>query len=91
MWDWVKLAEGFGGVGYEVTTNQELSHVLGELRKGSPAPVAPSGPCTDDPQASGCCQFAQGEPTSRRSTFTLVAVRNVCADLPSNTKWKLGS
>lgn len=31
LWDYVKLAEGFGGKGYAVTTNAELSGVLAEL------------------------------------------------------------
>ena len=31
LWDYVKLAEGFGGKGYAVTTNAELSSVLAEL------------------------------------------------------------
>ncbi len=33
IWDWTKLAEGFGGVGYTVTTNAELAEVLGQLEK----------------------------------------------------------
>lgn len=38
IWDYVKLAEGFGGRGFAVSTNAELSRVLGEL--GAP-PVNP--------------------------------------------------
>lgn len=30
-----------------------------------------------------------GSSVTRPSTFTLVAVRNVCKDLPGNTRWKL--
>lgn len=88
LWDWKKLAEGFGGVGYEVTTNEELNDVLEILKKGSPNPPVPTGPCSDE-STTGCCDFGEVSQTKRRSTFTLVAVRNVCKDLPSNTKWKL--
>lgn len=89
LMDWKALAKGFGGVGYEVTTNQELAELLAELKKGSPPPTIPTGPCTDDKTGdTACCEF-EGNPSPRRSTFTLVAVRNVCKDLPSNTKWKM--
>lgn len=89
LWDWKKLAEGFGGVGYEVTTNEELEAVLNTLKQGSPQPARPHGPCSG---ASGtnCCEFDDGgSPAPSPSTFTLVAVRNVCKDLPSNTRWKM--
>ena len=36
IWDYVKLAEGFGGRGFAVNTNAELSDVLAQL---TPAPV----------------------------------------------------
>lgn len=89
LWDWVKLAEGFGGVGYEVTTNAELTAVLEKLREEDyPDPAIPSGPCATG-TGSGCCDFAGTTPTAGKSTFTLVAVRNVCKDLPSNVRWKL--
>jgi TPP-dependent 2-oxoacid decarboxylase len=88
LWDWTSLAKGFGGVGYEVTTNDELNNVLEILKKGSPDSTIPNGPCSTDPSASGCCDFSDS-PAERRSTFTLVAVHNVCRDLPSNTKWKV--
>ncbi|WAC75102.1 thiamine pyrophosphate-binding protein [Roseateles sp. SL47] len=90
LWQWVKLAEGFGGVGYEVTTNAELADVLEKIKAGPPQPAQPNGPCSGSP-APGCCTFApDATPDVRPSTFTLVAVRNVCNDLPSNTRWKLG-
>lgn len=85
LWNWKALAEGFGGVGYEVRTNAELAEVLAILREGSPK----AGPQDDPGAASGGCSFDTGA-AQRRSTFTLVAVRNVCKDLPSNTRWKLG-
>ena len=88
LWDWQKLAAGFGGVGYEVTTNEELKKVLKTLKQGSPKAGTASGPCVDA-NSKGCCQFADNQQHPGRSTFTLVAVRNVCKDLPSNTKWKL--
>ncbi|MCF6300927.1 MAG: thiamine pyrophosphate-dependent enzyme [Proteobacteria bacterium] len=88
LWDWKKLAEGFGGIGYEVTTNEELNQVLKTLKDGSPKATTATGPCTEV-SSSGCCDFDGNTPAKRRSTFTLVAVRNVCKDLPSNTKWKL--
>lgn len=90
LWDWKKLAEGFGGIGYEVTTNQELADVLRIIGKGSPPPVKAHGPC-DGGGSTQCCDFADEiAPPPRRSTFTLVAVRSACRDLPSNTRWKLG-
>ncbi|MBV8036128.1 thiamine pyrophosphate-binding protein [Roseateles sp.] len=90
LWQWQKLAEGFGGVGYEVSTNAELASVLEKIKAGSPPPAQPSGPCSGK-AGPGCCDFApDAAPQTRRSTFTLVAVRNVCDDLPSNTRWKLG-
>jgi TPP-dependent 2-oxoacid decarboxylase len=88
LWDWKKIAEGFGGIGYEVTSNEELSATLAEIRKNSASPTIPSGPCADK-SSTGCCEFHASDEPVRRSTFTLVAVRNVCKDLPSNTKWKL--
>ncbi|MBR9920892.1 MAG: hypothetical protein GYB31_08630 [Bacteroidetes bacterium] len=89
LMDWKALAKGFGGVGYEVTTNEELANLIEDLKKGSPPPAVPSGPCGGKEGSSdGCCEF-DGKPAQRKSTFTLVAVRNVCNDLPSNTKWKL--
>ncbi len=89
LMDWKALAKGYGGVGYEVTTNKELADLLVDLKKGSPQATIPTGPCTNSNEgAEGCCDF-EGSSTSRRSTFTLVAVRNACKDLPSNTKWKL--
>ncbi|MDE5422677.1 thiamine pyrophosphate-dependent enzyme [Ancylomarina sp. DW003] len=91
LWDWKKLAEGFGGVGYEVTTNQELSDVLAQI-KTPPAPATPSGPCSNSTHEAGCCEFdANWNDPVRKSTFTLIAVRNVCKDLPSNTKWKFST
>ncbi len=88
LWNWVKLAEGFGGVGYEVTTNAELADVLTKLRAGSPPPATLKGPCSSG-SSDGCCPFdGGGSPAPSPSTFTLVAVRNVCRDLPSNTRWK---
>jgi indolepyruvate decarboxylase len=36
IWDYVKLAEGFGGVGYVVQTNDELTRVLGTIYSGAP-------------------------------------------------------
>jgi len=89
LMDWVSLAKGFGGVGYEVTTNEELANVIEILKQGSPPAPTPVGPCTPSSKIKDqCCDF-EGSSTDRRSTFTLVAVRNVCNDLPSNTKWKL--
>ena len=85
LWDWVALAKGFGGVGYEVTSNAELAEVIGKIKAGSPPPPPAGGAC-----ATGCCTFDDGTQPAPRSTFTLVAVRNVCKDLPSNTRWKLG-
>jgi len=88
LWNWTALAEGFGGVGYEVTTNQELEQVIAKIKAGSPPPARSSGPCATG--GTGCCDFEDdGTPQVRKSTFTLVAVRNVCNDLPSNTRWKL--
>lgn len=91
LWNWVKLAEGFGGVGYEVTTNAELEQVIEKIKAASPPPAQPCGPCAKDTKSdSGCCDFDdEGNLPVRKSTFTLVAVRNVCSDLPSNTRWKL--
>jgi thiamine pyrophosphate-dependent acetolactate synthase large subunit-like protein len=43
IWDYVKLAEGFGGQGFAVTTNAELSAVLAQL--ASP----PTNPITGKP------------------------------------------
>ncbi|MEM7218375.1 MAG: thiamine pyrophosphate-binding protein [Pseudomonadota bacterium] len=43
IWDYVKLAEGFGGVGYSVTTNAELREVLARLNS------APENPVTKQP------------------------------------------
>ncbi|MDC8756921.1 thiamine pyrophosphate-binding protein [Janthinobacterium fluminis] len=88
LWDWKALAQGFGGVGYEVTTNEELTAVLQIIKEGSPPPRVPTGPCADG-SGTGCAEFDGGPPPPRRSTFTLVAVRNVSTDLPSNTRWKL--
>ncbi len=87
LWDWIKLAEGFGGVGYDVSTNEELREVLKKI-KNAPRPATPTGPCVEG-SSDGCCEFEPHEEEVRRSTFTLVAVRNVCKDLPSNTKWKM--
>jgi len=39
IWDYVKLAEGFGGVGFAVQTNAELAAVLQRLKQ--PAPLNP--------------------------------------------------
>lgn len=89
LWNWPALAQGFGGVGYEVTTNEELAQVIAKIKAGSPPPAQPSGPCTSGSGGTGCCDFAGGPPAPRSSTFTLVAVRNVCNDLPSNTRWKV--
>lgn len=94
LWSWQKLAEGFGGVGYEVTTNDELRAVLETLKQGSPDRPAPTGPCAGQQSGDkGCCDFdddtAEGDASATPKTFTLIAVRNVCNDLPSNTKWKL--
>lgn len=93
LWNWKSLAAGFGGVGYDVTTNAELRSVLADLKKGSPDRQPPSGPCSGPSTTSeGCCHFdddeARGEGEAAK-TFTLIAVRNVCDDIPSNTKWKL--
>jgi TPP-dependent 2-oxoacid decarboxylase len=92
LWDWPSLAKGFGGVGYEVVTNKDLQDVLTTLRTTTPPPAQPHGPCTGASQGDGCPQFEHGgaKPPSP-STFTLVAVRNVGRDLPSNTRWKLKS
>lgn len=87
LWDWKALAKGFGGVGYEVTTNQQLADVLNELKAGSPPPATASGPCVSS--GDRCCEFEGGSSADRRSTFTLIAVHNVCQDMPSNTRWKL--
>ena len=38
IWDYVKLAEGFGGKGYSVKTNAELKHLMQELKNGT-API----------------------------------------------------
>ncbi|WP_085316810.1 thiamine pyrophosphate-binding protein [Derxia lacustris] len=90
LWNWRALAAGFGGVGYEVTTNAELQQVLAELRERRPDPVPAHGPCSGSAAGPGCCDFAPAAGVQpRRSTFTLVAVRNVCNDLPSNMRWKL--
>ncbi|MEE9927362.1 thiamine pyrophosphate-binding protein [Microvirgula aerodenitrificans] len=90
LWDWPSLARGFGGVGYEVVSNQQLQDVLATLRTSTPPPALPHGPCTGGTSGDGCPQFEHGgaRPPSP-STFTLVAVRNVGRDLPSNTRWKL--
>lgn len=93
LWDWPALAAGLGGVGYEVTTNGELTSLLTTLKNGSPARRAPTGPCTGQGASdTGCCHFDDDGSFSYGSdakTFTLIAVRNVCDDIPSNTKWKL--
>ncbi len=90
LWNWTDLARGFGGVGYEVTTNAELAEVVEVLKAGSPPAPTPSGPCADHSDGSGCCDYSPGlAPPPGASTFTLVAVHNVCADLPSNTRWKI--
>ena len=39
IWDYVKLAEGFGGVGYKVRTNAELGAVIAQL---SDIPINPN-------------------------------------------------
>ena len=39
IWDYVKLAEGFGGRGYSVQTNGELAEVLAEIREPAVNPV----------------------------------------------------
>ena len=39
IWDYVKIAEGFGGAGHLVTTNAELSVVLGRLQTRPINPV----------------------------------------------------
>jgi indolepyruvate decarboxylase len=39
IWDYVKLAEGFGGQGYAVSTNAELSAVLQQIAKPPVNPV----------------------------------------------------
>ena len=39
IWDYVKLAEGFGGRGYSVQTNGELAEVLAEIREPAINPV----------------------------------------------------
>jgi len=39
IWDYVKLAEGFGGIGHAVETNAELSDVLEQLRKPALSPA----------------------------------------------------
>jgi TPP-dependent 2-oxoacid decarboxylase len=57
IWDWVKLAEGFGGVGYVVNTNQELATVLTQIGANT-------------------------------NTFSLVAVKVPCKDIPCNMTWK---
>lgn len=87
LWDWTALARGFGGVGYEVSTNAELTAVLEKIKAGSPPGPQPHGPGISG--GSGGCTFGGGAPLAPHSTFTLVAVRNVCRDLPSNTRWKL--
>lgn len=87
LWDWKAIARGFGGVGYEVTTNQELAEVLTKLKQGSPPPATPAGPDVQD-NSDTCCEFSTQHTSDRRSTFTLIAVHNVCKDLPSNVKWK---
>ncbi|MDD9937281.1 MAG: thiamine pyrophosphate-binding protein [Myxococcales bacterium] len=90
LWNWEKLAEGLGGVGREVTTNAELSAVLAELLEGPPDPRTPTGPCTERSTDEGCCDFEPSlAPATRASTFTLIAVRNRCDDIPSNTRWKV--
>ena len=43
IWDYVKLAEGFGGLGFAVTTNAELSAVLAQLG------YSPTNPVTGKP------------------------------------------
>ena len=43
IWDYVKLAEGFGGRGYKVETNAELTAVLHQLNE------VPNGPATGEP------------------------------------------
>ena len=43
IWDYVKLAEGFGGVGHKVTTNAELETVLESLHD------VPINPVTNQP------------------------------------------
>ena len=91
LWDWRALAAGLGGVGFDVTTNDELSEVFRQLQAGSPPPTPAHGPCAQGTGA-GCCDFGPSlVPTTRRSTFTLVAVHNVCDNIPSNTRWKLES
>lgn len=86
LWDWKALAKGFGGIGYEVTSNQELADVLNKLKTGSPPPATASRTGTD---SKSCCEFEDESSANRRSTFTLIAVHNVCRDMPSNTRWKL--
>ncbi|PCE24725.1 thiamine pyrophosphate-binding protein [Burkholderia ubonensis] len=44
IWDYVKLAEGFGGVGYLARTNEELSTVLDKIHGG-----IPTNPTTGQP------------------------------------------
>ena len=39
IWDYVKLAEGFGGRGYKVETNEELTAVLAEIRESADIPT----------------------------------------------------
>lgn len=43
IWDYVKLAEGFGGRGYKVETNAELSKVLTDIKN------VPTNPVTGEP------------------------------------------
>jgi len=45
IWDYVKLAEGFGGRGFFVETNDQLAAVLSQLRSG-PTPI---NPVTNEP------------------------------------------
>ncbi|SHO58918.1 thiamine pyrophosphate-binding protein [Vibrio quintilis] len=87
IWNWVKLAEGFGGIGYEVTTNKELESVLNHLRE-NPSPPA-KVPAKAQTCPSGQCQFEGQTAVAGKSTFTLIAVRNVCKDLPGNVRWKI--
>ena len=47
LWNWKDVATGFGGVGYEVTTNAELAEVIEVLKAGSPPAATSTGPCAD--------------------------------------------
>lgn len=93
VWDYAKLAAGFGGVGYSAYSNADLQEIVGRLmgKVSGPLSLSDKGAAEE----SNVLRWENGVPITNRNemkaeqpTFTLVAVQLVPDELPRNVAWK---